>query len=138
MKLCGHEVGLERPLFLIAGPCVVESRELQIDVAGKLKEVTAKLGVPFIFKSSYDKANRSSGKSFRGPGMDEGLRILSEVKRQVGVPVLTDVHTEEEVKPVAQVVSSTLHTRLSPPASLSLQLSQAAPFLPHSDTVVPP
>jgi len=104
MKLCGHEVGLERPLFLIAGPCVVESRELQIDVAGKLKEVTAKLGVPFIFKSSYDKANRSSGKSFRGPGMDEGLRILSEVKRQVGVPVLTDVHTEEEVKPVAQVV----------------------------------
>src|SRR4029078_5450315 len=104
MKLCGYEVGLQRPLFLIAGPCVVESRELQIDVAGKLKEVTAKVGVPFLFKSSYDKASRSSGKSFRGPGMDEGLRILSEVKRQVGVPVLTDVHTEEEVKPVAQVV----------------------------------
>jgi 2-dehydro-3-deoxyphosphooctonate aldolase (KDO 8-P synthase) len=104
MKLCGFEVGLERPLFLIAGPCVVESRELQIDVAGRLKEMTGKLGVPFIFKSSYDKANRSSSKSFRGPGMEQGLRILAEVKRQVGVPVLTDVHTEEEVKPVAEVV----------------------------------
>jgi 2-dehydro-3-deoxyphosphooctonate aldolase (KDO 8-P synthase) len=104
MKLCGHEVGLDRPLFLIAGPCVVESRELQIDVAGKLKELTGKLGVPFIFKSSYDKANRSSSKSFRGLGMEQGLRILAEVKRQVGVPVLTDVHTEEEVKPVAEVV----------------------------------
>jgi 2-dehydro-3-deoxyphosphooctonate aldolase (KDO 8-P synthase) len=104
MKLCGHEVGLDRPLFLIAGPCVVESRELQIDVAGKLKELTGKLGVPFIFKSSYDKANRSSSKSFRGLGMEQGLRILAEVKRQVGVPVLTDVHTEEEVKPVAAVV----------------------------------
>ena len=101
MKLCGFEVGLQRPLFLIAGPCVVESRQLQIDVAGKLKEVTGKLGVPFIFKSSYDKANRSSGKSFRGLGMDEGLQILSEVRKQVGVPVLTDVHTSEEVKPVA-------------------------------------
>jgi len=104
MKLCGFEVGLERPLFLIAGPCVVESRELQIDVAGRLKEMTGKLGVPFIFKSSYDKANRSSSKSFRGLGMEEGLRILAEVKRQVGVPILTDVHTEEEVKPVAAVV----------------------------------
>jgi 2-dehydro-3-deoxyphosphooctonate aldolase (KDO 8-P synthase) len=104
MKLCGFEAGLQRPLFLIAGPCVVESRELQIDVAGKLKEVTGKLGVPFIFKSSYDKANRSSSKSFRGLGMEQGLRILAEVKRQVGVPVLTDVHTEEEVKPVAEVV----------------------------------
>jgi 2-dehydro-3-deoxyphosphooctonate aldolase (KDO 8-P synthase) len=104
MKLCGFEVGLQRPLFLIAGPCVVESRELQIDVAGKLKEVTGKLGVPFIFKSSYDKANRSSSRSFRGLGMDKGLQILSEVRKQVGVPVLTDVHTEEEVKPVAEVV----------------------------------
>ena len=104
MKLCGFEVGLERPLFLIAGPCVVESRALQVDVAGRLKEITGKLGIPFIFKSSYDKANRSSGKSFRGLGMEEGLRILSEVKRQVGVPLLTDVHTEEEVKPVAAVV----------------------------------
>jgi len=104
MRLCGFDAGLERPLFLIAGPCVVESRELQIDVAGKLKEVTGKLGVPFIFKSSYDKANRSSGKSFRGLGMEKGLAILAEVKRQVGVPVLTDVHTEEEVKPVAEVV----------------------------------
>ena len=104
MKLCGFEVGLQRPLFLIAGPCVVESRQLQIDVAGKLKEVTGKLGVPFIFKSSYDKANRSSSKSFRGLGMDEGLQILSEVRKQVGVPVLTDVHTSEEVKPVAEVV----------------------------------
>jgi 2-dehydro-3-deoxyphosphooctonate aldolase (KDO 8-P synthase) len=104
MKLCGFEVGLERPLFLIAGPCVVESRELQVEVAGKLKEITGKLGIPFIFKSSYDKANRSSGKSFRGLGMDQGLEILAQVKKQVGVPVLTDVHTEEEVKPVAAVV----------------------------------
>ena len=104
MKLGGFDVGLERPLFLIAGPCVVESRALQVDVAGRLKEITGKLGIPFIFKSSYDKANRSSGKSFRGLGMEEGLRILSEVKRQVGVPLLTDVHTEEEVKPVAAVV----------------------------------
>src|SRR5881275_2405719 len=104
MKLCGFEVGLDRPLFLIAGPCVVESEQLQIDVAGRLKETCAALTVPFIFKSSYDKANRSSSKSFRGLGMEEGLRILSEVKRQVGVPVLTDVHTEEEVKPVAAVV----------------------------------
>jgi 2-dehydro-3-deoxyphosphooctonate aldolase (KDO 8-P synthase) len=104
MKLCGFEAGLDRPLFLIAGPCVVESRALQIEVAGRLKEITGRLGIPFIFKSSYDKANRSSGKSFRGLGMEQGLAILSEVKRQIGVPVLTDVHTEEEVKPVAEVV----------------------------------
>jgi 2-dehydro-3-deoxyphosphooctonate aldolase (KDO 8-P synthase) len=104
LKLCGFDAGLDRPLFLIAGPCVVESRELQIDVAGRLKEITSKLGVPFIFKSSYDKANRSSGKSFRGLGMDKGLAILAEVKRQIGVPVLTDVHEEDEVKPVAAVV----------------------------------
>ncbi len=106
MNLCGFEVGLDRPLFLIAGPCVVESRELQIDVAGRLKEITGRLGVPFIFKSSYDKANRSSGKSFRGLGMEKGLEILSQVKKQVGVPVLTDVHTEEEIKPVAAVVDA--------------------------------
>jgi 2-dehydro-3-deoxyphosphooctonate aldolase (KDO 8-P synthase) len=104
VKLCGFEVGLERPLFLIAGPCVVESRELQVETAGRLKEMCRSLGVPFIFKSSYDKANRSSGKSYRGLGMEKGLEILAEVKRQVGVPVLTDVHTEEEVKPVAAVV----------------------------------
>jgi len=104
VKLCGFDAGLDRPLFLIAGPCVVESRELQIEVAGRLKEMTGRLGVPFIFKSSYDKANRSSGKSFRGLGMDEGLRILAEVKRQIGVPVLTDVHETDEVKPVAAVV----------------------------------
>jgi 2-dehydro-3-deoxyphosphooctonate aldolase (KDO 8-P synthase) len=104
MRLCGFEAGLERPLFLIAGPCVVESRELQVEVAGRLKEITGSLGIPFIFKSSYDKANRSSGKSFRGLGMEQGLGILAEVRRQVGVPVLTDVHTEEEVKPVAAVV----------------------------------
>jgi 2-dehydro-3-deoxyphosphooctonate aldolase (KDO 8-P synthase) len=104
MKLCGFEVGLDRPLFLIAGPCVVESRELQMDVAGRLKEMTGRLGIPFIFKSSYDKANRSSGKSFRGPGMEQGLRILADVRKQIGVPVLTDVHTEEEVKPVAAAV----------------------------------
>ena len=104
MKLCGFEVGIERPLFLIAGPCVVESRQLQIDTAGHLKELTGRLKIPFIFKSSYDKANRSSGKSFRGPGIDEGLKILAEVKKQIGVPVLTDVHAEDEVKPVAEVV----------------------------------
>jgi 2-dehydro-3-deoxyphosphooctonate aldolase (KDO 8-P synthase) len=104
MKLCGFEVGLDMPLFLIAGPCVVESRELQIETAGRLKEICARLGVPFIFKSSYDKANRSSSKSFRGLGMDKGLEILAEVKRQIGVPVLTDVHDKDEVKPVAAVV----------------------------------
>ncbi|HYX64347.1 MAG TPA: 3-deoxy-8-phosphooctulonate synthase [Burkholderiales bacterium] len=104
MRLCGFDVGLDRPLFLIAGPCVVESRELQIETAGRLKEITRKLDLPFIFKSSYDKANRSSGKSFRGLGMEAGLRILEEVKRQLGVPVLTDVHTEQEVRPAAAVV----------------------------------
>ena len=104
MKLCGFDVGLDQPFFLIAGPCVVESMQLQIDTAGALKEMTAELGIPFIFKSSYDKANRSSGKTFRGPGMDEGLRILSEVKKQLGVPILTDVHTEAEVPTVASVV----------------------------------
>ena len=104
MRLCGFDAGLDRPLFLIAGPCVVESRELQIDVAGRLKEITGRLGVPFIFKSSYDKANRSSGKSFRGLGMERGLEILAEVKRHIGVPVLTDVHDEDEVKPAAAVV----------------------------------
>ena len=104
MKLCGHDVGLHRPIFLIAGPCVVESERLQVDTAGTLKDICARLDIPFIFKSSYDKANRSSGISFRGPGMDEGLRILSEVRRQVGVPVLTDVHSEAEVATVAGVV----------------------------------
>ncbi len=104
MKLCGFDVGLDRPLFLIAGPCVVESLQLQLDVAGRLKELCGALSVPFVFKSSYDKANRSSGTSFRGLGMDEGLRILGEVKRQIGVPVLTDVHAEDEVAAVAAVV----------------------------------
>ena len=104
MQLCGFEVGLHRPFFLIAGPCVVESLGLQLEVAGRLKEITTALGIPFVFKSSYDKANRSSGASFRGPGMDEGLRILAEVRRQLGVPVLTDVHTEAEVPAVAAVV----------------------------------
>jgi 2-dehydro-3-deoxyphosphooctonate aldolase (KDO 8-P synthase) len=104
MKLCGFEAGLDRPLFLIAGPCVVESLQLQIDVAGKLKEICADLRIPFIFKSSYDKANRSSSKSFRGLGMAEGLRILGEVKRQIGVPVLTDVHAEDEIAEVAAIV----------------------------------
>ena len=104
MQLCGHDVGLHRPLFLIAGPCVVESEALQVDTAGTLKAICARLDIPFIFKSSYDKANRSSGTSYRGPGMDEGLRILAEVKRQVGVPVLTDVHQEDEIATVAAVV----------------------------------
>jgi 2-dehydro-3-deoxyphosphooctonate aldolase (KDO 8-P synthase) len=104
MKLCGYDVGLHRPLFLIAGPCVVESRQLQVDVAGELKSICAALEIPFIFKSSYDKANRSSHASFRGPGMEEGLRILEEVRRQVEVPVLTDVHTVEEIPTVAGMV----------------------------------
>lgn len=104
MKLCDFEVGLDKPFFLIAGTCVVESEQMAIDTAGTLKEICAKLGIPFIYKSSYDKANRSSGKSFRGLGMDEGLRILSEVRRQVGVPVLTDVHEIDEIAPVADVV----------------------------------
>jgi 2-dehydro-3-deoxyphosphooctonate aldolase (KDO 8-P synthase) len=103
MNLCGFPVGLDRPLFLIAGPCVVESESLQVDVAGRLKEMCAALAIPFVFKSSYDKANRSSAASFRGPGMAEGLRVLAEVKRQVGVPVLTDVHAEGEVAAAAAV-----------------------------------
>ncbi|MBC8023922.1 MAG: 3-deoxy-8-phosphooctulonate synthase [Burkholderiales bacterium] len=104
MKLCNFEVGLDKPFFLIAGPCVVESEQLQMDVAGQLKEMTAALGIPFIFKSSYDKANRSSGKSFRGPGMEKGLEILAKVKKTLGVPILTDVHTEEDIATVAKVV----------------------------------
>ena len=104
MKLCDFEVGLDQPFFLIAGTCVVESEQMTIDVAGRLKEICAKVGVPFIYKSSYDKANRSSGKSFRGLGMDEGLRILGEVKKQLGLPVLTDVHSEHEIEAVASVV----------------------------------
>jgi len=106
VKLAGFDVGLDRPLFLIAGPCVVESEALQVDVAGRLKEVTGVLGVPFLFKSSYDKANRSSGRSFRGLGIDEGLRILAEVRRQVGVPVLTDVHAEAELPAVVGVADA--------------------------------
>ena len=104
MKLCGFEVGIERPFFLISGPCVVESEQLQMDVAGRLKEITSALGIPFIFKSSYDKANRSSGGSFRGPGMDRGLEILAKVRQTIGVPVLTDVHSEAEIERVASVV----------------------------------
>ncbi|MES2404969.1 MAG: 3-deoxy-8-phosphooctulonate synthase [Pseudomonadota bacterium] len=104
MNLCGFEVGLDQPLFLIAGPCVVESEQLQLDTAGTLKEITGKLGIPFIFKSSFDKANRTSDKSFRGLGMEEGLRILGEVKKQVGVPVLTDVHEYTPFDEVAEVV----------------------------------
>lgn len=104
MKLCGFEVGADRPLFLIAGTCVVESEAMTIDTAGSLKEITDALGVPFIYKSSFDKANRSSRSGFRGPGMEEGLRILSEVKKQVGVPVLTDVHEDTPMDEVAAVV----------------------------------
>ena len=104
MKLCGFDIGLDRPFFLIAGPCVVESEQLQMDTAGQLKEITAKLGIPFIFKSSYDKANRSSGSSFRGPGMDKGLEILAKVKRELMLPILTDVHSEAEIAAVAAVV----------------------------------
>jgi 2-dehydro-3-deoxyphosphooctonate aldolase (KDO 8-P synthase) len=104
MKLCGFEVGLDQPLFLIAGPCVIESMQLQLDVAGKLKEITDRLGINFIFKSSFDKANRSSGGSFRGPGLDEGLKVLEAVKKQIGVPVITDVHEYTPMNEVAAVV----------------------------------
>ena len=104
MKLCGFDVGLDQPLFLIAGPCVIESMQLQIDVAGRLKEITGRLGMNFIFKSSFDKANRTSGTSFRGPGMEEGLKVLDAVKKQVGVPVLTDVHEYTPMDEVAAVV----------------------------------
>ena len=104
MQLCGFDVGLTRPFFLIAGPCVIESEQLQMDTAGTLKEITAALGIPFIFKSSYDKANRSSGTSFRGPGMDKGLEILAKVKKELGLPILTDVHNEADIAAVAAVV----------------------------------
>ncbi|MCB5189351.1 3-deoxy-8-phosphooctulonate synthase [Methylobacillus arboreus] len=104
MQLCGFEVGIDQPLFLIAGPCVIESQEMAIETAGQLKELTTALGINFIYKSSYDKANRSSNKTFRGFGMEEGLKILDEVRRQIGVPILTDVHTEEQVPHVAAVV----------------------------------
>ena len=104
MKLCGFEAGLDRPFFLIAGPCVIESQQMALDTAGRLKEITTELGIPFIYKSSFDKANRSSGSSFRGLGMDKGLEILALVKKQIGVPVLTDVHEIDEIKPVAAVV----------------------------------
>ena len=104
MKLCGFDVGLEQPFFLIAGPCVIESEQLQMDVAGQLKEITASLGIPFIFKSSFDKANRSSSSTFRGPGRDKGLEILAKIRSDLGVPVLTDVHTEDDIAAAAQVV----------------------------------
>ncbi len=104
MQLCGYEVGLDKPLFLIAGPCVIESRQLALDTAGQLSELCAGLGVPFIYKSSFDKANRSSHDSFRGPGMDEGLRILEKVRAEIGVPVLTDVHEDTPLEEVASVV----------------------------------
>ena len=104
MRLCGFDIGLNQPFFLIAGPCVIESEQLQMDTAGTLQEITAALGIPFIFKSSYDKANRSSGTSFRGPGMAKGLEILAKVKRELGVPVLTDVHSEADIAAVAAVV----------------------------------
>ena len=104
MNLCGFEIGLDKPFFLIAGPCVIESEQLQMDTAGTLKEITAALGISFIFKSSYDKANRSSGTTFRGPGMQKGLEILAKVKRELGVPLLTDVHSEAHIAEVAAIV----------------------------------
>ena len=104
MKLCGFDIGLDQPFFLIAGPCVIESEQLQMDTAGTLKDITASLGIPFIFKSSYDKANRSSGTSFRGPGMQKGLEILAKVKKELGLPILTDVHNEADIAAVAAVV----------------------------------
>jgi 2-dehydro-3-deoxyphosphooctonate aldolase (KDO 8-P synthase) len=104
MKLCGFDVGIDKPFFLIAGPCVIESEQLQMDVAGKLKEVTSALGIHFIFKSSFDKANRSSGTTFRGPGLDKGLEILAKVRRELKVPVITDVHSEDQIEQVAASV----------------------------------
>ncbi|MDR3412870.1 MAG: 3-deoxy-8-phosphooctulonate synthase [Formivibrio sp.] len=104
MKLCGFDVGLDKPFFLIAGPCVIESEQMCLDIAGEMKMITDALAIPYIFKASFDKANRSSGKSFRGPGMEKGLEILARVRREIGVPVLTDVHTEEEIPQVAAVV----------------------------------
>ncbi len=116
MNLCGFPIGLSQPFFLIAGPCVVESEQLQMDVAGHLKDITRSLGIPFVFKSSYDKANRSSGTSFRGPGMDKGLEILAKVRRELTLPILTDVHSEGEIAAVASVVDV-----LQTPAFLSRQ-----------------
>ena len=104
MKLCGFDIGLHQRFFLIAGPCVIESEQLQMDTAGTLKEITASLGIPFIFKSSFDKANRSSGATFRGPGIDRGLEILAKVKRELHLPVLTDIHSEDQIAQVASVV----------------------------------
>ena len=104
MKLCGFEAGLDRPLFLIAGPCVIESREMAMDTAGRLKEIAAAVGIPFIYKSSYDKANRTSGQSFRGLGVEKGLRILADVKRDIGVPVLTDIHDTPGIAEAAAIV----------------------------------
>jgi 2-dehydro-3-deoxyphosphooctonate aldolase (KDO 8-P synthase) len=104
MKLCGFDVGLEHPIFLIAGTCVIESRQMAMDTAGTLKEITSALGIPFIYKSSFDKANRSSGTSFRGPGIDKGLEILADVRREIGVPVLTDIHDVDMIAQVASVV----------------------------------
>ncbi|MFA7624414.1 MAG: 3-deoxy-8-phosphooctulonate synthase, partial [Pusillimonas sp.] len=104
MNLCGFDVGLSRPFFLIAGPCVIESRQMAFDTAGQLHEITQALGIPFIYKSSFDKANRSSGASFRGPGLSEGLQILADVRAHYGVPVLTDVHDQSQVHDVASVV----------------------------------
>ena len=104
MKLCGFDVGLDHPFFLIAGPCVIESEQMALDTAGALKEITSSLGIPFIYKSSFDKANRSSGSSFRGLGMEKGLAILAKVKQEIGVPVLTDIHEIDEIKPVSAVV----------------------------------
>ena len=116
MKLCGYDVCLDQPFFLISGPCVIESRQMALDTAGYLKEITLELGIPFIYKSSFDKANRSSGNSFRGLGMEKGLEILADVKKQIGVPVLTDIHSIEEITPVAAVVDV-----LQTPAFLSRQ-----------------
>jgi len=116
MNLCGYEVGPDKPLFLIAGPCVIESEQLALDTAGQLKAITTKLGIPFIYKSSFDKANRTSVSGHRGPGMEDGLRILAEVKRQIGVPVLTDVHEYTPMDEVAAVVDV-----LQTPAFLSRQ-----------------
>mgnify|MGYP002549304261 CR=1 FL=1 len=127
MQLCGFEVGLNRPFILLAGPCVIESEQLTLDIAGKMKEITDKLGIPYVFKASYDKANRSSDTSFRGLGMTNGLRILEEVRRQIGVPVVTDVHTADEVPEVAAVfrrrLSFAVRQTLLPPAQRAVSRS---------------
>ena len=138
MKLCGFDVGLHQPIFLIAGTCVIESRQMAMDTAGTLIEITKALGIPFIYKSSFDKANRSSGTTYRGPGMEKGLEILADVKRTLGVPVLTDVHTIEELPKSCAVVDVHPDPRLSrAPDRFHRRLRPDGPARQHQEGPVP-